>query len=289
MEKRLLFLRMQRFLFLGLLFFAIACKKNTNTPATPEQSYTDISYGTNSQQKMDLYLPEGRDTANTKLMILIHGGAWIEGDKSDFTSAINQIKKRLPDYAFANINYRLYKNKQNTFPAQEEDVKAAVAFLLSKRAEYQYSHKIVLLGASAGAHLALLQGYKYANMISPKAIVSYFGPTDLSYLYEHPAYPAITTLLDSIVGFSPTQNAALYTASSPISFVTAGCAPTILLQGSADILVPVNQANLLNDKLNATGVVHQLFVYPGEGHGFTAATMDDSINKIISFLNANVQ
>jgi len=281
---------MQRFLLFGILFFAIACQKNTNnTPATPGQSYTDVSYGTNSQQKMDVYLPEGRDTANTKLMILIHGGAWIEGDKADFTSAINEIKKRLPDYAFANINYRLYKNKQNTFPAQEEDVKAAVAFLLSKRTEYKYSNKIVLLGASAGAHLALLQGYKNDNMVSPKAIVSYFGPTDLSYLYEHPGYPAIPVLLDSLIGFSPTQNAALYTASSPISFVTALSAPTILLQGSADILVPVNQANRLNDKLNAAGVVHQLIVYPGEGHGFTAATMDDSINKIISFLMANVQ
>jgi acetyl esterase/lipase len=279
---------MQRLLLLSLLFLAIACKKESSDDANAEQSYTDVSYGTNAMQKMDVYLPANRDTTNTKLMILIHGGAWIEGDKADFTASINDIKKLLPEYAFANINYRLYSNGQNKFPAQEEDVNAAVSFILSKRAEYKYSNKIVLLGASAGAHLALLQGYKYANMIAPKAIVSFFGPTDLTYLYNHPAYSLVPTMLNSIVGYTPTQNPSIYTASSPINFVTNKSAPTILLQGDADILVPVDQAYLLKDKLNATGVINQVVVYPGEQHGFTAATMDDSIKKIISFLKANV-
>ena len=95
-------------------------------------------------------------------------------------------------------------------------------------------------------------------------------------------------MLASIVGFTPTQNASIYTNSSPINFVTSKSAPTILLQGDADILVPVNQVYLLKDKLNTAGVINQVVVYPGEQHGFTPATMDDSINKIISFLKANV-
>jgi len=221
-------------------------------------------------------------------MILIHGGAWIEGDKADFTASMNDIKKLLPGYAFANINYRLYSNGQNKFPAQEDDVKAAVSFLLSKRAEYKFADKIVLLGASAGAHLALLQGYKHADMIAPKAIVSYFGPTDLAYLYNHPAQPLVPAMLANIIGFTPTQNASIYTNSSPINFVTGKSAPTILLQGDADILVPVDQVYLLKNKLNTAGITNQVIVYPGEQHGFTATTMDDSINKIISFLKANV-
>jgi acetyl esterase/lipase len=235
---------------------------------------------------MDVYLPANRDTGNTKLMILIHGGAWIEGDKSDFS--MPDIRKLLPGYAFANINYRLYSNGQNKFPAQEEDVNAAVSFLLSHQATYKFSRKVVLLGASAGAQLALLQGYKYANMIAPKAIVSYFGPTDLTYLYNHPASPLIPTTLASIIGFTPTQNAAIYASSSPINYVTTTSAPTLLLQGDADILVPVDQANMLNDKLNTAGVTHQLVIYPGEQHGFTDKTMADTYIKITSFLQANV-
>lgn len=270
------------------MFLVIACKKESSDNNNPEQSYTDVSYGSNALQKMDVYLPANRDTTSTKLMILIHGGAWIEGDKADFTANINAIKKLLPEYAFANINYRLSSSGQNKFPAQEDDVKAAVLFLLSKRAEYKFSNKVVLLGASAGAHLALLQGYKHTDIITPKAIVSYFGPTDLAYLYNHPGNSLVPSLLKNIVGYTPTQNALIYTNSSPINFVTNKSAPTILLQGDADILVPVDQAYLLKNKLNTAGVTNQVIVYPGEQHGFTAATMDHSIDKIISFLKANV-
>lgn len=281
---------MQRLLLLSLLFFAIACKKENSEDPNAEKNQLDVSYGTDDKQKMDVYLPAGRDTMNTKLMVLIHGGAWVEGDKADFTANINDIKKMLPGYAFANINYRLYNaiTGANKFPSQEEDVKAAFSFLLSKRAEYRFSNKIILLGASAGAHLALLQGYKYAGTISPKAIISYFGPTDLAYLYNNTSLPLVTSMLPGIVGSTPAQNAATYAASSPINYVTGNSAPTLLLQGDIDPLVPVKQAQLLGDKLKAAGVKYEMVIYPNEGHGFTTTTMNASIQKVINFLQANV-
>ena len=280
------FYKMQRLLLLRLLFLAIACKKESDDTSNAEKTFIDVPYGNDAKQKMDIYLPANRDTNNTKLLILIHGGAWIEGDKSDF--AIEDIKKLMPGYAFANVNYRLYANGQNTFPAQEEDVKAAVSFLLNNQAAYQFSKKVVLLGASAGAQLALLQGYKHADMIAPKAIISYFGPTDLTYLFNHPGYSLVPAILTGIIGFTPAQNAAIYTTSSPVNYVTSKSAPTLLLQGDADPLVPVSQANLLKDKLIAAGVNYQLIVYPGEQHGFTPAIMNDSYTRIIAFLQSNV-
>jgi acetyl esterase/lipase len=281
---------MQRLLLLSLLFFAIACKKESGEDPNAEKTQLDVSYGTDDKQKMDVYLPAGRDTVNTKLLVLIHGGAWIEGDKADFTANLNFIKENLTDYAFANINYRLYNaiTGANKFPAQEEDVKAALAYLFSKRAEYRFSNKIVLLGASAGAHLALLQGYKNAGAITPKAIVSYFGPTDLAYLYNNTTLPLVTSMLPGIVGGTPAQNAAAYATSSPINYVTSKSAPTLLLQGDKDPLVPVAQANLLADKLKTTGVTYELAVYPNEVHGFTTNTMNSSILKVFRFLQANV-
>jgi acetyl esterase/lipase len=281
---------MQRLLLLSLLFFAIACKKENSEDPNTEKTQLDVSYGSNDKQKMDVYLPAGRDTINTKLMVLIHGGAWIEGDKSDFTANITAIKKLLPGYAFANINYRLYNafTASNKFPAQEEDVKAAVAYLLSKRAEYRFSNKIVLLGASAGAHLALLQGYKNSGTISPKAIVSYFGPTDMTDLYNTAVDPLVKTTIAGIVGSTPVQNAAAFANSSPINYVTGKSAPTLLLQGDIDPLVPVKQATLLAGKLKSAGVTYELVVYPSETHGFTTTTMNASVLKVISFLQANV-
>lgn len=281
---------MQRLLLLSLLFFAIACKKDNSEDPNAAKTQLDVSYGADDKQKMDLYLPAGRDTANTKLMVLIHGGAWVEGDKADFTANINDIKKLLPGYAFANINYRLYNllTNANKFPAQEEDIKAALAHLYNKRAEYRFSSKIVLLGASAGAHLALLQGYKYASTVTPKAIISYFGPTDLTNLYNNAVDPLIKNTIAGIVGGTPTTNATAYTSSSPINYVTNRSAPTLLLQGDKDPLVPVAQATLLADKLKAAGATYELVVYPNEVHGFTPTTMNASILKVISFLQTNV-
>jgi acetyl esterase/lipase len=277
---------MRRLLFLSLIFLVIACKKESDDNTNAEKTYTDVSYGNDTKQKMDVYLPANRDTGNTKLLVLIHGGAWIEGDKTDFV--IDDIKKLLPGYALANVNYRLSINGQNTFPAQEEDVKSAVSFLLNKQTAYKFSKKMVLLGASAGAHLALLQGYKHADMITPRAIISYFGPTDLAYLYNHPGNPLVPSMLAGIIGATPTQNAGIYATSSPINYVTSKSAPTLLLQGDADPLVPVDQASMLKDKLNAFGISNQLIIYPGEQHGFTPAKMQDSYTRIIAFLQANV-
>lgn len=283
---------MFRYLFLGLLILAVSCKKDssedTGTNPAIAQSFTNVAYGNDNLQKMDIYLPAGRDTVNTKLLVLIHGGAWLEGDKSDFDSNINDIKVLLPGYAIANINYRLYSNGNNKFPAQEEDVKAAINFLLGKLQDYKISRNFVYLGASAGAHLALLQGYKYSNIIAPKAIVSFFGPTDLTDLYNHPGDPSIPTILASIVGYTPAQNASIYTSSSPITYASATSAPTLLLQGDADVLVPLAQATMLNSKLTSLKVTHQLAVYPGEGHGFNATDMSDALSKVVSFLKTNV-
>jgi Esterase/lipase len=272
---------MQTLLIAGLMICAVACSKQSNS----EIVLKNISYGTHAQQTIDLYLPANRDTARTKLMVLIHGGAWASGDKADFAPYITELRKRLPNYAFANINYRLFNNGQHKFPAQENDVQAAIHWLMENRAEYGYSNQVVLLGASAGAHLALLQGYKHQK---PLAIISFFGPSDLVYLYNNPGYPAIPSLLATITGATPAQNKAAYEASSPIHFVSPQSAPTLLLQGTADMLVPPAQTKRLADQLSKAGVVHQVEIYEGAGHGWTGARLTDSFDKIVNFLQSNV-
>ena len=131
-----------------LLFFLIVitgCQKEPDpgpgAVVTPAQTNLDVSYGSDPMQKMDIYLPKGRTVANTKVIILIHGGAWATGDKSDFAPYVDTLKKRIPDYAIFNINYRLASLTGNFFPTQENDVKAAFEFILSKTNEYNISQK----------------------------------------------------------------------------------------------------------------------------------------------------
>ncbi|MGC4103268.1 alpha/beta hydrolase fold domain-containing protein [Ferruginibacter sp.] len=268
------------------------------TPATA-QTLPDVSYGSDAAQKMDIYLPAGRTTASTKVIVLIHGGAWSGGDKKDLSTLqygmiiTDTLKTRFPGYAIFNINYRLSTGTANLFPTQENDIKTAVQFIYDHAATYLIGDKYIFIGESAGAHLAMLQGYKYATPLKPKAIVSLFGPSDLTDMYNNPVGPSPTVtqlVLAQTIGATPTSNAAIYTSSSPVNFIVAGSAPTILLHGSNDPLVSPTQSVAVKNKLTAVGTVNQYVLYPGKGHGddWGDAIYKDAFNNIQAFITANV-
>jgi acetyl esterase/lipase len=285
-------------IIIGTTLFS--CKKNSDSNNNPAagQTILNIAYGTDPLQKMDVYLPPNANAATTKVIIALHGGGWREGDKVDLQNFaginfIDTLKKRLPDYAIFNVNYRLSTGVINLFPIQENDIKAALEFIFSKSTDYAISNKYVLIGASAGAHLAMLQGYKYSAPVKPKAIVSFFGPGDLTDMYNNPAggVTAISTILALTIGKTPTQDAALYTNSSPATFINSSSPPTILFHGGADPLVKPSQSELIKNKLTASGIANQYTLYPGKGHGddWGSALYADAFSKIQVFLAANVQ
>jgi len=280
---------MRSILLILILFILVfsSCKKDEDPEQDMPVTMLNVSYGSNAQQKMDVYLPATRSTTNTKVIIMIHGGGWNTGDKTDFNEYVDSLKKREPSYAIFNINYRL-ANTPDLFPAQEQDVKAAVESIFNKRQEYKVSDKFVLVGASAGAHLALLQGYKYSTPVKPKAIINFFGPTDLVTLYNNPPNPLVQPTLFSVTGGTPATNNTLYTQSSPINFVSSQSPPTMILHGGTDIVVSPSQSIALDTKLFTSGVTHQYVFYPSEGHGWIGANLTDSFNKIQVFLAANV-
>ncbi len=278
-------------LFSSLIFFS--CSNDDTTLTIAATTKLNESYGSDLAQKMDIYLPANRRVENTKVLIMIHGGGWTGGDKADFTVFVDTLKRRFPSYAIFNLNYRLSATPNNLFPTQELDVKAAIEYIYSKANEYRISNKYVLLGASAGAHLAMLQGYKYNLPVKAKAVVSFFGPSDLTDMYNNPigGNPLYSAVLAGAVGTTPSLNPLLYYDASPINFINSSSAmPTILIHGGMDPLVSPTQSVAVQTKLNASGIINQYVFYPFGGHGdWDAATFTDSFNKIQAFLQANVQ
>ncbi len=292
---------MKSIFFASLAFTLLlaSCSKSGDTGtggtgSVPEKSMTNVSYGTDPLQKMDIFLPANRSTATTKVMILIHGGAWTVGDKSEFTVYMDTLKKRIPDYAIFNLNYRLAAfPATNPFPTQELDIKAAVDFIYANRSTYIIGDKFVTMGASAGGHLSLLQAYKYSSPVKIKAVVDFFGPTDMADMYNNPGdFPALSIAL-LLGGTTPTTNPTMYAQSSPLTYATAASAcPTIILQGELDPLVNATRQSLaLKNKLTTNGVTNQYVLYPGLHHGddWSPAIFTDAFNKIQVFLAANVQ
>lgn len=279
---------------LVLLTF-VSCTKDQSVSKQISTATTmlNLSYGDNPAQSFDAYLPAGRSTDSTKVIIIIHGGSWGNGDKSDISAYVDSLKIRLPKYAFFNINYRLSNNPSNLFPTQENDVNSAITFIYNNaKTKYIISNKFAYVGLSAGAHLAMLQGFKYNLQVVPKAIASFSGPSDLIDMYNNPVggNHLISQGLANVIGATPSTNVSIYNTSSPVNYITKSSPPTILFQGGADLLVGVTQATEVQNKLVNAGVVNQYVFYQKQAHIGTwdAPTMFDALNKLQVFIEANV-
>lgn len=270
----------------------ISCKKTPDlaqNPTSQSLELVNVSYGADAAQKMDVYLPSGRNTTDTKALILIHGGAWISGDKADMNDAVASLKILLPDFAIFNINYRLAAMpSSNLWPTQLNDVNAAFDFIVNKSSDYKFnSSKIGIGGASAGAHLALLKAYKQ-NTGNIKAVVDMFGPTDMADLYvKNSSYQPLLTIF---MGGTPATAANTYTNASPLYAVSPTSVPTIILHGTLDNVVPISESDSLNNRLANAGVLKQYEKYTGEGHGLWSTTNTiDAMTKIAAFVKLHVK
>jgi acetyl esterase/lipase len=285
-------LKMKRTRFLLRVFFQVifysailtgcSVDQENDSDVLPALEITNASYGSDSRQKMDVFLPKGRSVENTPLLIYIHGGAWIDGDKSEFLQVKPIVEQTFPEFAMISINYRLYDfvSKQNRFPAQEEDVKAALVYIRSKLREWNVSDKLLLSGASAGAHLALLHGLKNRES-DIKGLIAFFPPTDLSSLF---GFNNLTTLgLTEIMGGTPQTTATAYQNASPVNFTSTDDPPTIFFHGETDQVVPISQSEKLETALKAAQIRHQFIRVPNQGHGFSAETNASILRQAKTF------
>lgn len=275
----------QFFFILISAFFLIGCSidQEKNPGDLKALEISNASYGSDPRQKMDVFLPAGRSVEKTPLLVYIHGGAWIDGDKTEFLQFKPLVEQAFADFAFISINYRLFDftTKQNKFPTQEEDIAAALAFIDTKLAEWNISSKLVLSGASAGGHLALLHGFKNRKS-DIKGLVVFFPPTDLPSLY---GFNNLTTLgLTEILGGTPQTATVAFQNSSPVKFVSQDDPPTIFFHGETDQVVPISQSEKLETALKNNQIRHQFIRVPSQGHGFTTETNASLLKQAKAFL-----
>ena len=249
------------FLFISVcLLSASMCHRNS------EIVNADIrhneSYGPNERNKMDVFLPLNRDS-NTATVMLIHGGAWMVGNKSSWPAdIINGILKQ--GYAVSCINYRY---ACGDFHVQMEDMQMATGYINAKSGEWKTGHgKLGLVGVSAGGHLALLYAHAYDSARNVKAVVSLAGPTDLTdkLLYQYLQHYGIGFCVKRFLGSSLQDNPKVYTDASPIFHCSR--VPCLFINGQKDDLVPAVQAFRMFDTLVAHGIPADTIVFGNAGH-----------------------
>lgn len=278
---------MTKYLFIlaALSFVLAGCQKQVDDTDPVETTvYKEIkneSYGSDTAEKADIYLPAGRNTSATKVAILLHGGAWSTGDKTDLNDFIKTVQLKYPELAIVNMNYRL-AGPANYHPAQINDIKNLLDYLDNKSSIWGISNNYAIGGVSAGAHLALLYSYKYDAAKKIKVVLSVVGPTYFldPYYVNNPLYQPIVT---NFIG-KPLSDSASYRDASPAWVVAAGAPPTYMAYGGLDPLVPVANPILLDQKLTTLNVPHQYDFFPTEGHEFTNPTYDTVARKMVAFL-----
>jgi dipeptidyl aminopeptidase/acylaminoacyl peptidase len=107
-------------------------------------------------------------------------------------------------------------------------------------------------------------------------------------MFKKPWHPYVPFVLQMITGTTPSQNQSIYKESSPINYVSAHSAPTLILHGNKDQIVSVSQSKALKTKLDNAGVKNELIIYPGKAHGWYGPTLSDSFDRIEEFLQKNV-
>ena len=262
------FIQLNNFWILGFFTaFIYSCntKHRVWVGENNEQKIFNLKYGEEKKQKMDIFLPSNY-SAETPVVLIVHGGAWKLGRKENMIKIQKFLhENNLPT---ANINYRLVKKKKNlTHKNQLEDIAAAIGKFNNFSEKTQLSKdNFVILGESAGAHLALLYGYKNPGHI--KKIISLSGPTDFyseTYLNSNYSKYSSPTIEDVVgVQFNRENLSEEFKKASPIANVSD--VPTLIFQGEKDFLVHKNQGLKLDSVLTSKGIEHRLIFMENTGH-----------------------
>lgn len=261
---------------LAFLFLILSSSCSTDDSASPDTSadestkakiISNVSYGSDEAQVFDLYLPTKRSSEKTKLIVFIHGGGWIQGDKADMEEYIPLLQEMHPEHAIANLNYRLAEpGVRAAFPNQFLDVQQALEHIAERAEDWSINPQFALVGVSAGGHLALQFDSVYDEEDRVKMVCSIVGPTDLTdpFYTEIPEYEFALTLLIDETAYSGVTD--YVQAVSPARLIHSNSSPTIMFYGEDDPLVPVRNGILLKEQFDIHGVSNSFQIYEG-GHG----------------------
>jgi acetyl esterase/lipase len=257
------------------------------------QIHRDINYLTVNNHQLFLDIYQRKTERPSPTLIYIHGGGWYLGNKPSLNAFWPYL---IMGFSVVNIQYRLADI--SPAPAAVEDTLCSLFWVIDNAEKYNFDlDKIVVTGASAGGHLALMTGMannhpqltKNCPFVKNKsakvaAIINRFGPTDVQELLtgEHPKDYALKW-------FNGVSNQKEITSLvSPISYIKPDLPPILSIHGAKDVTVPYSQVVKLHDNLAQVGVTNGLLRLPERSHGDFSETETRQIyNYIENFLIYN--
>lgn len=272
-------------------------------PAMPavKPTHADVKYGPHERNVLDFF--QARSDRPTPLVVYIHGGGFVAGNKNSYNPAM--VKAMLDSgISFATIHYRFVDGKETIFPVPQRDGARAVQFLRSKATEWNLDPKrVACFGGSAGAGISMWIGF-HDDLADPKSddpvarqstriqAIGTFGgqgtydPIKIKELiggraWEHPSLVKVYGLQSTEDALHPTpQQRKLYDEASAITHLTKDDPPLYMVYGEDDPLAPnarpgqgIHHRNFglqLKARMDDLGI-ENVYVYTPEAKGRNVA------------------
>jgi acetyl esterase/lipase len=225
---------------------------------------------------VDIDLPAG--PGPHPFVVVVHSGAWRSGDKGE----VRHVSRALAAAGHVVVDVRYRLAPANRFPASVADVKCQLGRLRERAAEFAIDpRRGALLGRSAGGQVALVAAYSAGDPRLPpacavddapvSAVVSMYGPTDLTWGYAHIIRPDVvrgTSALELYLAGPPSADPELYRLASAITWVDRPLPRTLLIHGTGDRIVSVENPRRLARALREAGRAVEVVEIPLADHGF---------------------
>lgn len=282
-------------LFFGLTFFLQAQEASSWTydAVNDIRVVPNIVYSTANGYdcKLDVYARRNAKEPIPTVMY-IHGGGWVAGTKEG--AVLNILPYLERGLSVVNVEYRLARI--SLAPAAVEDCRNALRWIFKNAKQYGFdTTKIIVAGASAGGHLALMTGmlqasdgfdlptdWDYATVqLHVAAIINWFGITDVKDLLSG---KNMQNYAVDWIGNQPNKDE-LAVRVSPMTYIRKDLPPIFTVQGDKDQLVPYEHGVKLHEALTKAGVPNEHMTIPGGRHGgFSSEEMTQIYQKIFDFL-----
>jgi len=252
-------------------------------------TYKDINYAGDDLEahRMDIYLPStGKD--KYKVIVAIYGSAWFSNNMKAMT--FMSLGQPLVDAGFAVVSINHRSSTEAKFPAQVQDVKAAIRFIRAHADEYHLDTSFVgITGFSSGGHLSSMAGVtngmktrtvgsttvdlegtvggniEFSSNVD--AVVDWFGPVDMAHMNNCETVNDEKSPEAVLIGGAPADNPDLVALISPITYVSSQCPRFLVFHGQADNVVPHCQGVNFSEALRKAGRLEDFVSVPEGQHG----------------------
>ena len=244
----------------GALTLSGCASSAATADAATVQIRRDLVYVTRAdagELKADLYQPAASGSGLRPAVVVVHGGGWVRGERSQMQHIVDALVAR--DYVVLNISYRLAP--QYPYPAAVDDVRAALRWLSDHAETYGVDRRrLALWGYSAGAHLAGLVAAVPEAQTPPLAAAIVGGmPADLVRAQN-------SDLVQKFIGGTIEQYPQRYVEASPLQQLSKRSAPMLFYHGSWDLIVWAQYSRDMHARLQALGVDTELVPLAARGH-----------------------